>query len=80
MVDEADVTLMVELEEKITQRIRKELFVSVANFPPLNPDNIKASEVNNALLMLIRGAVINDQWTVTELTKKIGAKMSNVNY
>lgn len=78
--EEENVAMMLELEDKITRRIREQIYMVLYGMESA-PGTITASALNSHdLRNLLRQQIINDPYTIAELTKKIGAKMANVNY
>lgn len=78
--EEENVAMMLQLEEKITRRIREQIYMVLYGMES-EPGTIADSALGAYdLRNLLRQAIINDPYSVAELTKKIGAKMANVQY
>ena len=78
--EQEDAAILLELEEKITRRIREQLFMV---FLGVNgePGSVSSASLDiHSLRGTLRSSIINDPYVITELTKKIGTKMANVQY
>lgn len=78
--EQEDAAMLLELEEKITRRIREQIHSAIYG-SELQPGSVShhalsALELRSAL----KNSILNDPYLITELTKKIGAKMANVSY
>ena len=78
--EQEDAALLFELQEKITTRIREQIFLAFngyENTPGSIPtDALSAPSLRGKMMSLL----INDPYFISEITRKIGAKMANVNY
>ena len=75
MSAETDVALMVELEEKINQRILDSLHKAMYGYTSSSPVN--AAMVQAAVANAAKTQILNDTAFLTELTKRIGQRMQN---
>jgi hypothetical protein len=75
MSAETDVALMVELEEKIDQRVRDGVYKAIYGFTSSSP--VSASMVQSAVANAAKTQILNDTAFLTELTKRIGQRMQN---
>ena len=82
MEPDVDTAIMLELEEKITQRIRTEIMKGLHGSDTYQPPNggLAAVNIRAHVVELIGYQLINNPTFLTDLTKKIGMKMSNVPY
>ena len=78
MSAETDVALMVELEEKIDQRIRDGLYIAMNGYTNASP--VSASMVQLAVARSVKDSILSDTVFIAELTRRIGQKMLNVTY
>jgi hypothetical protein len=78
MSAETDVALMMELEGKINQRIKDVLYESVVGYIPTSP--AANSNIQLAIAQGVKTSLLNDTGFITELTKRIGQKMQNIQY
>ena len=78
MSAETDVALMMELEGKINQRIKDVMYESVIGYTPTVPST--TSNIQYAIAQGVKNSLLNDSSFVTELAKRIGQKMQNINY
>ena len=76
--EQEDIALLFELEKKIEQRIREQIYFVIWGMEA--PAGSVSSVSLNApdLRISLRNMLVNDPGFVTELTKKIGAKMTNI--
>jgi len=75
--EEANVAMMLELEEKITRRIREQIYMAADGNefePGTLPVTLDAYSLHNAL----RANLFNDEIFISAITKKIGSKMANI--
>ncbi len=75
--EQEDAAMLLELEEKITRRIREQIYLVMHGHeakPGAVTGPLDASIMRSALV----SSLINNPHFVTEFTKKIGAKMANV--
>lgn len=76
--EQEDAAMLLELEEKITRRIREQIYMMIWGMEG-SPGNVSVASLTAADLRgSLRNMLVNDPGFVTELTKKIGAKMANV--
>jgi len=78
MSAETDVALMVELEEKIDQRIRDGMYKAINGYENLAPTS--AVLVQTAIASSVKANILSDNAFITELTKRIGQKMQYMPY
>ena len=78
MSAETDVALMMELEGKINQRIKDVLYESVLGYIPTAPAT--TPNIQYAMAQGIKNSLLNDSHFVTELAKRIGHKLQNIQY
>jgi hypothetical protein len=78
MSAETDVALMMELEGKIDQRIKDTMYQIMTGSKPLAPadNNLVISNMTYA----VRSHLLNDNYFILELAKRIGQKMTNIQY
>lgn len=76
--EQEDAAMLLELQEKITRRIREQIFMMIWGMEE-SPGNVSAGSLTSARLRgSLRDMLVNDPGFVTELTKKIGTRMTNV--
>lgn len=78
--EQEDAVLLLELEEKITRRIRAQIRAvvdNIENASELHDSMLTPGVMYGTLLQNIRHHLLNDAYFVTEMTKRIGQKMSN---
>jgi hypothetical protein len=73
MSTETDVALMVELEEKINQRIQNGIYAAMNGHQPAS--QVSAEIVQAAVANLVKHRILNDNVFLTELAKRIGQRM-----
>lgn len=79
--EQEDAAMLLELNEKITHRIREQIVVCVQGYEQnYGSESLDAPIVRTKLITDISMYLINSPGFITELTKKIGAKMANVHY
>jgi hypothetical protein len=78
MSAETDVALMMELEGKINQRIKDVLYESVIGNTPTVPST--TANIQYAIAQGVKNSLLNDTGFVTELARRIGHKMQNIQY
>ena len=83
--EQEDAVLLLELEEKITCRIREQIRlmadgVAAAPSVPMqvHPSLLDPGAMYRALLQNVRHSLLNDTYFVTEMTKRIGQRMSQM--
>lgn len=78
--EQEDVALLLELQEKITRRIREQILAAFDGYeqaPGANtPIDLSASGMRDRM----KWSLLNDHQFVTELTKRVGQKMQNALY
>lgn len=75
--EQENVAMMLELEEKITRRIREQIYLVIHGHeaqPGAVTGYLDASNMRSALI----SSLVNNPAFITEITKKIGSKMANV--
>ena len=78
--EQEDAAMLLELEQKITRRIREQIY-AVAYGVEVVPGSVPDTELSApSMRYVMRQFTLNDPGYITEITKKIGAKMANVNY
>lgn len=75
--EEENVAMMLQLEEKITRRIREQIYIAVVG-NEFQPGSITGALDAYSLHSALRSNLINDPAFITEVTKKIGSKMANI--
>ena len=75
MSAETDVALMVELEEKIDQRMRDAIYRAMNGYTNAAP--VSAGLAQAAVANAVKTSLLNDTAFLTELTKRIGQRMQN---
>ena len=78
MSAETDVALMMELEGKINQRIKDVLYESVVGYVPTAAAT--TPNIQYAIAQGVKNSLLNDTGFVTELARRIGQKMQNIQY
>lgn len=85
--DQEDAAMLLELQEKITDRIRGQIrlmidsaYGTLSTPQPYNASLLDPGVMNNALMQNIRQQLLNDSYFITELTKRIGQKMTTLPY
>lgn len=78
MSAETDVALMVELEEKIDQRIRDGLYTAMNGYTNASP--VSAIMAQTAVASIVKERILSDNVFITELTKRIGQRMQYLQY
>jgi hypothetical protein len=78
MSAETDVALMVEIEDKIDQRIRDSLHKAMYGYTSSSP--VSAAMAQAAVASSVKNNILNDTGFIAELTRRIGQKMQNVTY
>lgn len=77
----ADIALMAELHDKITNRIREEIFICGIGFDPAHRDpegtTYSASQVNDAFVTSVAMKLISHPAFVSNMTKAIAHKISH---
>jgi len=79
--EQEDAVLLLQLEEKITRRIRSQIRSMVdgsSSSAQLNDVLLDPATMQIALVQNIKSALLNDSYFVTELTKRIGQRMSQI--
>lgn len=84
--EQEDAVLLLELEEKITRRIRTQIRMMLDGYHPI--PGLAAAEYTDPLLLpatlravmldSVRNHILNDGQFIAELTKRIGQRMSQV--
>lgn len=78
--EQEDAAMLLELQEKITTRIREQIYLAFNGYEntpgSIHTDALTAPSLRGKLLSMLA----NDPYFISEITKKIGAKMANVNY
>jgi hypothetical protein len=75
--EQEDAALLLELEVKITRRIREQIYMMLNGYD-IAPGLVSSPLDASVLRSTLASSPINNPHFVTELTKKIGAKMANV--
>ena len=82
MSAETDIALMVELEEKIDQRIRDGVYKAIngdtRSFPSTFP--VSDAMLQSAVAGSVKTYILNDNVFLTELAKRIGQRMQYLQY
>lgn len=82
MSEETDIALMAELEGKITQRIREQIRMMADGcenqIGSVHPSICGPTTTYSTLLHNFRTQLLNDPSFITELTKRIGQKLSHI--
>lgn len=78
MSAETDVALMMELEGKINQRIKDVVYETMTGSQPTAYTS--NSNIQYAMAQGIKNSLLNDSYFITELAKRIGHKMQNIQY
>ena len=80
--EQEDAVLLLELEEKITHRIREQIRMMADGIDqgmgPLHPSLCSPSAARWALIQNIRQTLLNDPNFITEITKRIGQRMTTI--
>ncbi len=74
--EQEDTALLFELEEKITHRIREQIYMSFMGYqmaPGVMP-NITPSQLHSTMA----SAMLNDNTFITQLAQRIGARLANM--
>lgn len=78
--EQEDAAMLLELQEKITTRIREQIFLAFNGYEN-TPGSVPADSLTApALRGKVMSMLVNDPYFIAEITRKIGAKMANVNY
>ena len=75
MSAETDVALMVELEEKIDQRIRDAMYTAINGYTTASP--VSTTMMQSAIAISVKASILSDNVFLTDLTKRIGQRMQN---
>lgn len=76
--EQEDAAMLLELQQKITTRIREQIYM-VLNGYDNEPGTIPEVSLTAASLRgHMQSSILNAPHFITEITKKIGAKMANV--
>ncbi len=75
MSAETDVALMVELEEKIDQRIQDAMYKAINGYATASP--VSTAMMQSAIAISVKASILNDTVFLTDLTKRIGQRMQN---
>lgn len=78
MSTETDVALMVELEEKIDQRIRDSMYKAINGYTTASP--VSTTMMQSAIAVSVKTSILNDNVFIADLTRRIGQKMQTVMY
>lgn len=78
MSAETDVALMVELEEKIDQRIRDAMYKAINGCATASP--VSTTMMQSAIAISAKNSILNDNVFIADLTRRIGQKMQTVMY
>jgi len=76
MSTETDVALMVELEEKIDQRIRESMYKAINGYTTASP--VSTTMMQSAIAVSVKSSILNDNVFLTDLAKRIGQRMQNM--
>lgn len=83
--EQEDAVLLLELEEKITRRIREQirkmldgLYDSGTPAMVYGDNALDPGHMHNHLLTQVKINVLNDPQFITELTKRIGQRMNQI--
>jgi len=76
MSAETDVALMVELEEKIDQRIRDSMYKAINGYTTASP--VSTTMMQSAIAVSVKASILNDSVFLTDLAKRIGQRMQNM--
>lgn len=76
MSTETDVALMVELEEKIDQRIRDSMYKAINGYTTASP--VSTTMMQSAIAVSVKSSILNDSVFLTDLAKRIGQRMQNM--
>jgi hypothetical protein len=76
MSTETDVALMVELEEKIDQRIRDSMYKAINGYTTASP--VSTTMMQSAIAVSVKASILNDNVFLTDLAKRIGQRMQNM--
>lgn len=75
---DANTAMMLELEEKITRRIREQIFAVMNGVEP-EPGTASAYDLSIAGLRLaMQRGLLNDQYFIRELVRVVGQKMASI--
>lgn len=78
MSAETDVALMMELEGKIDQRIKDTMYETLLGREAAS--TVDNQMVHYAAAQAVKTVLLSDSYFITELTKRIGQKMQNIQY
>lgn len=78
MSAETDIALMMELEDKIDQRIRTTLYESALGSKVAH--RVDTGMIQYAIAHGVKNQLLNDNYFIMELAKRIGQKMQNLQY
>lgn len=81
--EQEDAVLLLELEEKITRRIREQIRMMAdgVNTPAVHTYSDPALDpatTQYALYQNLRAMLLNDQTFITDMTKRIGQRMGQI--
>jgi hypothetical protein len=76
--EQEDAAMLLELQEKITRRIREQIISAIDGVAPL-PGTISEEELTAfAMQDRLMRSLVNNPAFVIEMTKRIGQKMNNI--
>ena len=77
--EQEDVAMLLELEEKITRRIRAQIRNMIdgrADSLELHDSLLEPTAMHITLAMNVKNALLNDDYFIAQMTQKIGHRMS----
>lgn len=78
--EQEDVAMLLELEEKITRRIREQIRNTIdgraGGTAELHDSLLDPTAMHISLVMTVKNALLNDNYFIAQMTQKIGQRMS----
>ena len=79
--EQEDAAMLLELQEKITHRIREQILVCAMGFEPGMPDpegtRYSAGQINDAFVSSIASKLVSHPTFVSNMTKAIASKITS---
>lgn len=76
--EQEDAVLLLELEEKITNRIREQIFAVANKAAPVAGTTTAVDLRPDMLHRALAFSLLNDPVFMTEVTKRVGQRMTNI--
>lgn len=77
--EQEDAAMLLGLEQKITHRIREQILGAFAGVD-YDIGSTTNPLTSSTLKLQMQNTLINDPYFITEIARKIGGKLTNVNY